>query len=367
MEAQKEKDKRYYWLKLFDGWFDKDSRRIILSKPDGGLYIVILLELYLKSMNTNGQLPYNEEDLCALTSAPALSIFQKAISLFLTYELIIIDGGYIFFPEVPGMVGSESKWAQYKRKDSGKQNWNISNSASDVGNTPMGSVLENVQFNTVIGKFPTHDALENLQSGVNIGEFPIQNEKKGAEIGNELESDWNNSNKRIEILAGSSGGDKNASAVILSETRARIREGGDGAAATQGKGFIHYVKYIGYPTESELKELYGYLKFGMDDMVIYEAVEDAHANGKCTHVYVTSILERCRQQNILTQQTYIAEREAHKKDRASAAAQRKTAMSEDEARKMAQRGQPALMDRIWSSMGLGKRTGTEVKQNDEHV
>ena len=47
-------NKKYYYLKLRDNFFDNDDIAILESMPDGILYSNILLKLYLRSLKNNG-------------------------------------------------------------------------------------------------------------------------------------------------------------------------------------------------------------------------------------------------------------------------------------------------------------------------
>ena len=53
-------NKKYYYLKLKDNFFDSDEIIILESMPDGHLYSNILLKLYLRSLKNNGRLMFNE-------------------------------------------------------------------------------------------------------------------------------------------------------------------------------------------------------------------------------------------------------------------------------------------------------------------
>jgi predicted phage replisome organizer len=66
-------NKKYYYLKLRDNFFDNDDIAILESMPDGILYSNILLKLYLRSLKNNGKLmfndriPYNAQMLSTIT------------------------------------------------------------------------------------------------------------------------------------------------------------------------------------------------------------------------------------------------------------------------------------------------------------
>ena len=47
-------NRKYYYLKLKENYFDDDSIVLLESMPDGVLYSNILLKLYLKSLKHGG-------------------------------------------------------------------------------------------------------------------------------------------------------------------------------------------------------------------------------------------------------------------------------------------------------------------------
>ena len=53
-------NKKYYYLRLKDNFFDSDELKILESMKDGYLYSNILLKLYLRSLKNDGKLVVNE-------------------------------------------------------------------------------------------------------------------------------------------------------------------------------------------------------------------------------------------------------------------------------------------------------------------
>ena len=54
-------NKKYYYLKLKDNFFDSDEMIILESMPDGYIYSNILLKLYLRSLKYQGRLMFNDK------------------------------------------------------------------------------------------------------------------------------------------------------------------------------------------------------------------------------------------------------------------------------------------------------------------
>lgn len=99
-------NKKYYYLKLKDNFFDSDELVMLESMPDGYMYSNILLKLYLRSLKTNGRLmfndriPYNSTILANITRHP-VAVVEKAIQIFKDLGLVeILDNGAIYMLDI---------------------------------------------------------------------------------------------------------------------------------------------------------------------------------------------------------------------------------------------------------------------------
>ena len=115
-------DKKYYWLKLKRDFFKRHDIRIIESMPNGKDYILFYLKLMLESVDHEGSLrfsetiPYNEDMLAVITNTN-VDIVRAAMKLFAELEMVeILDDSTIYMNEVQKLIGSETKWAEKKRK-----------------------------------------------------------------------------------------------------------------------------------------------------------------------------------------------------------------------------------------------------------
>ena len=54
-------NRKYYYLKLKENYFDEDAIVLLESMQDGMLYSNILLKLYLKSLKNGGKLQLDED------------------------------------------------------------------------------------------------------------------------------------------------------------------------------------------------------------------------------------------------------------------------------------------------------------------
>jgi predicted phage replisome organizer len=115
-------EKRYYWLKLKRDFFKRHDVRIIEAMPNGKDYVLFYLKLLLESIDHEGALrfsetiPYNEDMLSVITNTN-IDVVRAAMKLFVELKMIeVFDDSTIFMNEVQALIGSETKWAEKKRK-----------------------------------------------------------------------------------------------------------------------------------------------------------------------------------------------------------------------------------------------------------
>ena len=114
-------NKKYYYLKLKENFFESDEAIILESMPDGYLYSNILLKLYLRSLKNDGLLmfnnliPYNAQMLATITRHQ-IGTIEKAIQIFQQLKLIeILDNGAIYMSNIQNFVGKSSTEGDRKR------------------------------------------------------------------------------------------------------------------------------------------------------------------------------------------------------------------------------------------------------------
>lgn len=116
-------NKKYYYLKLKENFFDSDSMVLLESMQDGILYSNILMKMYLKSLKNNGKLvlndaiPYNTQMIATVTRHQVGTV-EKAIDVFEQLGLIdILDGGTIYMSDIELFVGKSSTEGDRKRAE----------------------------------------------------------------------------------------------------------------------------------------------------------------------------------------------------------------------------------------------------------
>ena len=122
-------NKRHYWLKLPEDFFQSETIRWLEEQPNGIYYSNFYLKLCLMSINDNGMLirrvgemyiPYDIKRLSELTNINSDTI-MIAINLLKKLGLLeVLDNGAFYLNQVKNMVGSESESAKRVRKHRNK-------------------------------------------------------------------------------------------------------------------------------------------------------------------------------------------------------------------------------------------------------
>lgn len=114
-------NKKYYYLKLKDNFYDSEEMIILQNMQDGYLYSDILLKLYLRSLKNEGKLmfkdviPYTPEVLAQVVRHQVGTV-EKAIDIFQKLGLIeILDNGAIYLTDIQNFIGQSSTEADRKR------------------------------------------------------------------------------------------------------------------------------------------------------------------------------------------------------------------------------------------------------------
>lgn len=122
-----EKDKIFYWLKLKSEFMNGEIVDFLMSQKNGANYVVLYQMLCIKTINTKGELatqlgdilvPYNVEKIQRDLKWFDIDTVRVALELYkrlgLVYEQ---ENGIIKISNFEEIVGSETYWAQIKRKE----------------------------------------------------------------------------------------------------------------------------------------------------------------------------------------------------------------------------------------------------------
>lgn len=123
-------NKRYFWLKLDENFFEDDTIAWIEEQENGKDYAIFYLKLALKSLKDDGYLiryvgqkliPYDVKALAKLTNTPVDTV-SIAMRLFIEIGLVSqLETGEIYLNQLNEMIGSETAVAKRVRKSRAKK------------------------------------------------------------------------------------------------------------------------------------------------------------------------------------------------------------------------------------------------------
>ena len=114
-------NRKYYYLKLKENYFDDDSIVLLESMQDGVLYSNILLKLYLKSLKHGGRLQLDEDipytaQMIATITRQQIGTVERALQIFLKLGLVeVLDNGTFYMSNIELLIGQSSTEAERKR------------------------------------------------------------------------------------------------------------------------------------------------------------------------------------------------------------------------------------------------------------
>lgn len=117
--------KRFYWIKLKEGFLDSDMIDFLMSQKDGANYVVLYEMLCLKTVNSNGLLatrlgeiliPYDVEKIQRDCRYFSVDTIRVAVDLFSKLGLIYKDAnGCLVINGYSDLLGSETDFAKQKQ------------------------------------------------------------------------------------------------------------------------------------------------------------------------------------------------------------------------------------------------------------
>ncbi|BCO02178.1 prephenate dehydrogenase [Lactococcus cremoris] len=106
-------NKKYYYMRLKENFFDSDEMIILenMDNGDGIIYSNILLKLYLRSLKYEGRLmfneriPFNAQMLSTIVRHP-VGVVEKALKAFVDLGLVeVMDNGAIYMLDIQNFIG----------------------------------------------------------------------------------------------------------------------------------------------------------------------------------------------------------------------------------------------------------------------
>lgn len=132
-------NKRYYWLKLKNDFFDSRKMKKLRKVAGGDTYTIIYLKLQLLSIDNEGLIEFEgtDEDIyqqLSLDIDEEIDDIKMTLAFCNANNLIEYLDDDVFLSEVPALIGSESQSARRVRKHRRKQKALQSNGQALQGN-----------------------------------------------------------------------------------------------------------------------------------------------------------------------------------------------------------------------------------------
>lgn len=119
-------DKRYYWLKLEENYFDLKIQKALRKLPSGADMLICYLKMQLKYLNTGGIIEFN--NICnSISEEIALDIDEEedlvkmTLAILTKWNVIEEENSNLFINEMQSRIGSKSDSALRVAKHREKQ------------------------------------------------------------------------------------------------------------------------------------------------------------------------------------------------------------------------------------------------------
>lgn len=187
-------NKRYYWLKLKNDFFEGDEINWLEEQENGAVYILFYLKLCLRSLRSDGvlmrrvgkiEIPYDTKKLAEITGTP-LPAAETAMALLTSAGLVEVqENGALFMPQMEDMTGSETERAAIMRKYRTPKTEKENHSEDSDREIEVQSSNHNVI--TMLPE-PNHNVITSLPETDHIVDTEIEKELE-LELESELESE----------------------------------------------------------------------------------------------------------------------------------------------------------------------------------
>lgn len=116
-------NRKYYYLKLKENFYNSETMVILESMQDGLLYSNLLLKMYLMSLKNGGilmlndHLPHTPQTIATFTRHQVGTV-ERALKVFLEFGLveILTDGAY-YMADIQLLIGQSSTEGERKKKE----------------------------------------------------------------------------------------------------------------------------------------------------------------------------------------------------------------------------------------------------------
>lgn len=191
-------NKKYYYLKLKENFYDSEAMIVLESMPDGYLYSNILMKLYLRSLQNGGKLMFNNmipytPTILAQVVRHQVGTVEKALKIFQELGLIeILENGAIYMMDIQNFIGESSTEADriraYRERISNeKKQKNLQSESVEIKGLQEGStnVVQMYDKST-----PEIDIDIDIDKEKDIDNIYVQNEVQKPDWEDKFEQFW---------------------------------------------------------------------------------------------------------------------------------------------------------------------------------
>lgn len=177
MASKSRKQKRYFWLKLKEDWFNGTTEKYLKSLPAGDSLLITYLKIQLMSLKTEGFLKYErllpsaEEEIAMLIDEPVNNVRLLINVLLKTGAIERLDDNSLYLLSLQNLIGSEGSSTDRVRRFRERQKaLQCNNNQLQIeGEISSNYELDNenpktLQCNTNVTQSETDENLETLQN-----------------------------------------------------------------------------------------------------------------------------------------------------------------------------------------------------------
>ena len=145
-------EKRYYWLKLYDTFFDNKTSKFLRKLPDGDKILLVYLKLQLKLLKSEGVFVYEHlydsiAEEIALTLDEDVNIVKLLLTaLEKTKSIEFLNNNTFMLSEMQDLIGSEGSSAERVRKHRKKYKMLQSNTPVTISNEAVTNLLRRERY-----------------------------------------------------------------------------------------------------------------------------------------------------------------------------------------------------------------------------
>lgn len=116
-------NRRYYYLKLKENFFNSETIVVLESIQDGILYSNLLLKMYLMSLKNNGILMLNDRvphtpQTIATYARHQIGTVERALQIFIQLGLMeVLSNGAYYMSDIQLLIGQSSTEGERKRRE----------------------------------------------------------------------------------------------------------------------------------------------------------------------------------------------------------------------------------------------------------